>query len=56
MCNQATSIALQKLTDIHLRSHLDYEAEENGDIKRVYVFSAIALFLLLIAGINYMHL
>ena len=51
-----TALALQKLTDIHLRSHLDYEAEENGDIKRVYVFSAIALFILLIASINYMNL
>jgi putative ABC transport system permease protein len=47
---------LQKLTDIHLRSHLDEEAEENGDITRVYIFSAIALFILLIACINYMNL
>ena len=54
--SQWTALALQKLTDIHLRSHLDYEAEENGDIKRVYVFSAIALFILLIASINYMNL
>jgi len=51
-----TSLQLQKLTDIHLHSHLDYEAEENGDIKRVYVFSAIALFILMIACINYMNL
>jgi putative ABC transport system permease protein len=51
-----TSLYLQKLTDIHLRSHLDYEVEENGDIKRVYIFSAIALFILLIACINYMNL
>ncbi len=51
-----TALNLQKLTDIHLRSHLDYEAEENGDIKRVYIFSAIALFILLIACINYMNL
>jgi putative ABC transport system permease protein len=35
---------------------MDDEAEENGDIKRVYVFSAIALFILLIACINYMNL
>lgn len=54
--SQWTSLSLQKLTDIHLRSHLDYEAEQNGDIKRVYVFSAIALFILLIACINYMNL
>lgn len=51
-----TQLQLQKLTDIHLRSHLDLEAEENGDISRVYVFSIIALIILLIACINYMNL
>lgn len=54
--SQWTALTLQKMTDIHLRSHTDYEAEQNGDIKRVYVFSAIALFILLIACINYMNL
>jgi len=54
--SQGTTLGLQKITDIHLRSHTDYEAEQNGDIKRVYIFSAIALFLLLIACINYMNL
>jgi putative ABC transport system permease protein len=49
-------LSLKKLTDIHLRSHTDAEAEINGDIKRVYIFSAIALFILLIACINYMNL
>ena len=51
-----TSLSLRKLTDIHLYSHKDSELEENGDIKRVYIFSAIALFILLIACINYMNL
>lgn len=51
-----TSLSLQKLTDIHLYSHTDYEAEPNGDINRVYIFGAIALFILLIACINYMNL
>jgi putative ABC transport system permease protein len=51
-----THLYLHKLTDIHLRSHLDDEIEPNGDIKRVYIFSAIALFILLIACINYMNL
>jgi putative ABC transport system permease protein len=51
-----TTLGLQKLTDIHLYSHLDDEMEANGDIKRVYIFSAIALFILLIACINYMNL
>jgi putative ABC transport system permease protein len=54
--HQAFKLGLQKLTDIHLRSHLADEIEENGDITRVYIFSAIALFILLIACINYMNL
>jgi putative ABC transport system permease protein len=54
--HQATKLTLQKLTDIHLTSHLDDEIEENGNITRVYIFSAIALFILLIACINYMNL
>ena len=51
-----TKLGLQKLADIHLYSHTDYEAEPNGDINRVYIFSAIALFILLISCINYMNL
>ena len=54
--SKLTRIYLQRLTDIHLRSHLDEEMEQNGDISRVYVFGAIALFILLIACINYMNL
>ena len=49
-------LSLRKLTDIHLHSHKDSELEINGDINRVYIFSAIALFILLIACINYMNL
>ncbi len=51
-----SKLSLRKLTDIHLNAHTDLEPEENGDIKRVYIFSAIALFILLIACINYMNL
>src|SRR5205823_5528379 len=47
---------LQKLTDIHLRSHTDSEVEPTGDITYIYLFSAIGLFILLIACINYMNL
>ncbi|MCW3119419.1 MAG: FtsX-like permease family protein [Chitinophagaceae bacterium] len=54
--SKLTKLELQKLTDIHLYSHTDYEAEPNGDISRVTIFSAIALFILLIACINYMNL
>lgn len=54
--HQATKLTLQKLTDIHLRSALDDEMEPEGSITRVYIFSVIAVFILLIACINYMNL
>lgn len=54
--SQWTKLYLDKMTDIHLHSHLDSEIEPNGDIKRVYIFGAIALLILLIAAINYMNL
>ncbi|MEO1654192.1 MAG: ABC transporter permease, partial [Bacteroidota bacterium] len=47
---------LQKLGDIHLYSHLDMEAEVNGEILNVYIFSLIALLILIIAVINYVNL
>jgi putative ABC transport system permease protein len=47
---------LQRLTDIHLHSHLDFEMGSNGNIVYIYVFSIIALLVLLIAMINYVNL
>ena len=47
---------LQPLTGIHLRSHLRYEFTPTGNIEYVYIFSLIGIFILLIAGINYMNL
>lgn len=47
---------LQKLTDIHLHSNLQAEAEPTGSIKYVYIFGCIAFFILLIACINYINL
>ena len=47
---------LKRITEIHFYSKIKDEAESNGDITYVYIFSAIALFMLIIAGINYMNL
>ena len=47
---------LQPLTDIHLHSDLTGELGPNGDIRYVYIFSAVAIFMLLIACINFMNL
>lgn len=47
---------LQPLTSIHLHSDLRSEIEANGDIVYVYLFAAIALFILLLACINFVTL
>ncbi len=49
-------LQLQPLTRIHLHSHLDYEIEPNSSMANIYIFSAIALLVLLIACINFMNL
>jgi putative ABC transport system permease protein len=51
-----TSFPMTPLLDIHLRSHLQYELEPNGDITYVYLFSIIAVFVLLLACINFVNL
>ena len=47
---------LQKLTDIHLKSDLQGELGPTGDESYIYIFSAVAVFILLIACINFMNL
>ena len=47
---------LQPLKSIHLHSDLLAELEPNSDIRYAYIFSAIALFILIIASINFMNL
>jgi putative ABC transport system permease protein len=47
---------LQPLTDIHLHSDCTNDLEPGGDILYVYISGAIAVFMLLIACINFMNL
>lgn len=47
---------LQPLTDIHLHSNTKYELEANGDIHYVYIFGALAVFILILACINFTNL
>ena len=49
-------MAAQPLTDIHLRSNFAGEIQPNGDIRFLYVFGIIALFILVIASVNFMNL
>ena len=47
---------LTALTDIHLKSNRTGELGPNSTVQYVYIFSAIALFILLIACVNFMNL
>jgi len=49
-------LKFQPITDIHLHSNLENELEANSDLKYVYIFSVIALLILLLACINFMNL
>ncbi len=49
-------LLIQPLLDIHLHSNASYEIETNGNYRNVILFSIIAIFILLIASINYMNL
>ncbi|WP_020533054.1 ABC transporter permease [Flexithrix dorotheae] len=53
--NEVT-LDLQPITDIHLNSNLDFEIQPNSNKNNVYIFSGIAIFILLIACINFMNL
>jgi putative ABC transport system permease protein len=47
---------LQRVEDIHLKSHLRYDAPNNGNMSTVLIFAAIAVVVLLLACINYINL
>jgi putative ABC transport system permease protein len=47
---------LKPLTKIHLYSHVEDELGLNGDIKNIYIFTAVGIFILIIASINFVNL
>lgn len=54
--SKGTQLFLWPIKDIHLYSNLDSEIEPNGNIDYVYIYLAVAFFILLIACINFMNL
>jgi putative ABC transport system permease protein len=48
--------ALEKLTDIYLHSKRNNQAGKTGSITNLYIFSSVAIFMLLIACINFVNL
>ena len=49
-------LSLTPLKDIHLRSNRQRELEANSNIQYIYIFSSLAILILLIASINFMNL
>jgi len=54
--NITMRFSIQSIPSIHLYSEMGNEPEELGSISYIYIFSAVAFFMLLIACINYMNL
>lgn len=54
--NVKMQYGVQPITEIHLHSQLEREPEELGSMSYIWIFSAVAFFMLLIACINYMNL
>jgi len=48
--------SLQPLTSLHLHGNTKMEIEANGDVQYVYIFSALAVFILLLACVNFTNL
>ena len=51
-----TLVKMMPISAIHLHSHMIADNSGNGDIRNIYIFSIIALFVLLIACINFVNL
>jgi putative ABC transport system permease protein len=49
-------LEMTPIKDIHLYSHLEQEMAENSNASYLYVFAAVALFILIIASVNFINL
>ena len=51
-----TDLNIRNIKDIHLYSNTPYELNPGGNLSNIYIFSAVAFFILIIACINFMNL
>jgi putative ABC transport system permease protein len=47
---------IQPIVDIHLGSKLEQEFEANSDMAFIYIFSLIAIFIILVAAVNFVNI
>jgi putative ABC transport system permease protein len=52
----AVKFFVHPLVDIHLKSKLNYEISAGGNESNMYTFAAIAVFILLLASVNFINL
>ena len=52
----STTLHLQPIKEIHLHSNCEKEMSPNSRIEYIYIFSIIALFILLVAGVNFINI
>ncbi|MGH7497215.1 MAG: ABC transporter permease, partial [bacterium] len=52
----AITLGLQRLTDVHLHSDFDSAAGKLGAITYLYLFAALAIFIIVVACVNFMNL
>lgn len=53
---EMTSHHAQPIGDIHLKSDLEFEMSKNSDMKYIYIFALSAIFLLVVACVNFVNL
>jgi putative ABC transport system permease protein len=51
-----TNFYLQPLSEIYLKSDFEYDNVKQGNIKQVYIFSLLAVLILIISCINYINI
>lgn len=56
LADTGLKLHVQKANDIHLTSSRELEFKQNGNVQHVYLFSFIAILVLIIAVINFMNL
>ena len=56
LADKGVALYIQDANDIHLTSNRELEFKANGNISHVYLFSSIAVLILIIAIINFMNL
>ncbi len=50
------TLIIEPLRDVHLYSVADYDLSSKGSLSRLYIFTSIAIFILLIACVNFINL